>query len=78
MVVQRELSPPEVTADQVLKDAADVNWSILDQMKYEDILQRHGKEIVEDAEAGEEEDAAKGRKPSAGTSGYADKNKNRA
>ena len=34
MVVQRPLSPPEVEANQVLKDAADVDWSIPDQSEY--------------------------------------------
>ena len=38
MVVRRKLSPPEVEADAVLKDPADVDWSIPDQDDYEDIM----------------------------------------
>ena len=38
MVVQRPLTPDEVQADNVLKDAADVDWPIPDQSEYEDIM----------------------------------------
>ena len=38
MVVQRPLTAPEVEVDMVLKDPADVDWSIPDQTEYEDIM----------------------------------------
>ena len=38
MIVQRDLTPEETNADAVLKDAADVNWSIPNQEEYEDIM----------------------------------------
>ena len=38
MVVQRNLAPPEVEADIVLKDPANVDWEIPDQAQYEDIM----------------------------------------
>ena len=38
MIVQRDLTPEEINADTVLKDAADVDWSIPNQEEYEDIM----------------------------------------
>ena len=38
MVVHRPLTAPELEVDMVLKDPADVDWSIPDQSEYEDIM----------------------------------------
>ena len=48
MMVHRELSPEEAKVNTVLKDAADVDWSIPTHEKFEDIIMGHAMDVHTD------------------------------